>query len=115
MSKRLSRVLARCLGAVALGAVGPVAAGTSLGDLPVNGVNMKETRNVIIGTGAHANPDGCTLSSVVMILADHPGQQEMVATVLAAKATRAPVDFVVEGCVSAYGNTYPVVTELSWD
>ena len=117
MRNKHAHAMDRSLWGAALGLIAPAvgAAGVALGKHELGAVNMKETRNVIVGTALHTNPGGCTRDKEVMMLVEHPGQPQMLATVLAAKATKTQIDFTVDGCVSAYGATYPIVTELTWE
>jgi hypothetical protein len=53
------------------------------------------------------NPTGCTSSEIAIIPASHPAYKPMLAAVIHAMATNTPLTLWANGCLSAWGQTWP--------
>jgi hypothetical protein len=58
-------------------------------------------------TAPFDNPTGCTQSSLAIIPATHPAYKQMLAAVIHAMATNAPISMWATGCYSSWGQTFP--------
>lgn len=86
------------------------------GDRKIDRFIMRGTGDVhIILTQAHHNPDACTFDShYILLKKDHPGLDQIVATLIAAKATNTDIDVGIDGCTYGWSSTSATLTSVIW-
>jgi hypothetical protein len=88
-----------------------VFASGSAGTLTISSLEFDSVYGLVAvsGPSSWANPDGCAISSVVIIQASNTYYKDLLALALTASASGKTVNFYVSGCGSTAGGTAPIV------